>query len=116
MSVTVGDPRSALFERPATFDRGGMANADKAMSKKDISLADLPIGATATIMSVSASNHDSDLPLIQRLVEIGFIPGEKVKVIAHGHPGREPIAVRIGGATFGLRRFEADYVYVAMEK
>jgi ferrous iron transport protein A len=33
-------------------------------------------------------------------------------VIAHGYPGNEPIAVRIGNTTFALRRFEADHVLV----
>ena len=80
-----------------------------------ISLADLPVGVAGTVSAISQSNHESDLGLIHRLVEIGFVPGEKVKVIAHGQPGREPIAVRIGGTTFALRRFEADYIYVVAD-
>jgi len=47
-----------------------------------------------------------------RLQELGFVPGERLRVIAHGYPGREPIAVRIGSTTFALRRFEADHVLV----
>ena len=31
-----------------------------------------------------------------------------------GVPGREPIAVRVGGTTFALRRFEAEQVLVAL--
>ncbi len=112
MSVKVGTHPSALVELAAAQNRSGATIATKAMGTKEFSLAELPIGVTATISSVSKSDYESDLALIQRLVEIGFIPGEKVKVIAHGHPGREPIAVRIGGTTFALRRFEADYVYV----
>ena len=42
--------------------------------------------------------------------------GEPVRVIAQGHPGREPIAVRIGGTTFALRRFEAEQVLVAASR
>jgi len=48
-----------------------------------------------------------------RLLELGFIEGEPVRVVAHGFPGREPIAVRIGSTTFALRRFEADHILVA---
>ena len=48
-----------------------------------------------------------------RLQELGFVAGERLRVIAHGYPGREPIAVRIGNTTFALRRFEADHVLVA---
>jgi len=47
-----------------------------------------------------------------RLLELGFVEGEALRIIAHGFPGREPIAVRIGNATFALRRFEADHVWV----
>jgi ferrous iron transport protein A len=47
-----------------------------------------------------------------RLVELGFVEGEPLRIVAHGHPGREPIAVRIGSTTFALRRFEADHVLV----
>ena len=47
-----------------------------------------------------------------RLLELGFVAGEPLRVVAHGFPGREPIAVRIGNTTFALRRFEADHVMV----
>lgn len=115
MSVTVGNDRSALFDLPASRNGGGIAIATKAMGTTEFSLAELPIGVTATISSVSQSDLEADRALIQRLVEIGFVPGEKVKIIAQGRPGREPIAVRIGGTTFALRRFEADYVYVVAD-
>jgi ferrous iron transport protein A len=47
-----------------------------------------------------------------RLLELGFVEGEPLRVVAHGYPGREPIAVRIGNTTFALRRFEAEHVLV----
>ena len=115
MSVMVGSHGSALFDRAAAQNRGGTTIAHKTMDTKEFSLAELPISVAATISSVSKSDSEADLALIQRLVEIGFVPGEKVRVIAHGHPGREPIAVRIGGTTFALRRFEADYIYVVAD-
>jgi ferrous iron transport protein A len=115
MSFTVSSQPTASFERPAAQSRGGVTIASKVMGTAEFSLAELPIGVTATISSVSKSDLETDRGLIQRLVEIGFVPGEKVKIIAHGHPGREPIAVRIGGTTFALRRFEADYVYVVAD-
>lgn len=114
MSVTVGNHRSAFLDLPAAQNRSEAVIVGKAMGKRELSLAELPVGVTATISSISTSTFESDSALIQRLAEIGFVPGEKVKVIAHGHPGREPIAVRIGGTTFALRRFEADYVYVVV--
>jgi ferrous iron transport protein A len=58
-----------------------------------------------------ADEHESDLVL--RLAEIGFIPGEEVRIVAHGFPGLEPLAVRIGHTTFALRAHEAALVEVA---
>jgi ferrous iron transport protein A len=77
-----------------------------------LSLADLPRGIVARVLGVRRTDA-SDADLALRLVEIGFLAGEHVRVIAHGHPGREPVAVRVGGTTFGLRRFEAERVLVA---
>ncbi len=47
-----------------------------------------------------------------RLMEIGFLPGEPVRVIAKGFPTADPLAVRVGQATFALRRHEAAQVLV----
>jgi len=51
-----------------------------------------------------------------RLIEIGFVQGERLRVIAFGQPGADPIGVRIGGrggsSTFALRRQEAGCVWV----
>jgi ferrous iron transport protein A len=49
--------------------------------------------------------------LVRRLVEIGFLPGEPVRIIARA-PGDEPIAVRLGRSTFALRGFEAAFVEI----
>ena len=85
----------------------------------EISLCDLKRGRSAVVSAVLPPGADEDRELILRLIEIGFVPGERVRVIAHGHPGREPIALRIGGAsggtTFALRRFEANYIRVIPE-
>jgi ferrous iron transport protein A len=78
-------------------------------------LADLPLGAVAVVTEVAAAALPEEQALALRLVEIGFIAGERIKVVAHGHPGREPIAVRIGNTTFALRRFEAQCIRVMSE-
>ena len=87
-----------------------------------IALSDLPIGAFATIHAVLPGDGDADHDLVLRLVEIGFVPGERVCVIAVGQPGRQPVAVRLAaadsgrknmsGATFAMRRHEADFIRV----
>ncbi len=78
-----------------------------------IPLSSARLGQTVIIREVrinGAASEGGDIGL--RLLELGFVEGEPVRVMAHGFPGREPIAVRIGNTTFALRRFEADYLLV----
>jgi ferrous iron transport protein A len=70
-----------------------------------------PPGATAVIARVVAPPHAPDWAL--RLAELGFVPGEAVTVTARGRPGGDPLAVRVGGSTFALRRAEAACVLLA---
>jgi ferrous iron transport protein A len=48
----------------------------------------------------------------RRLLELGFVPGEPVEVVATAWPGADPLAVRIGASVFALRRREARAVLV----
>lgn len=75
-------------------------------------LSSLHPGAQGIVAQVQAPPHAQDNELVLRLIEIGFLPGERVRVIARGQPGDEPIAVRLGQSTFALRRFEAAFVSV----
>lgn len=75
-------------------------------------LMDLPVNTLAWIRGLRGDQQDDAGEFARRLLEIGFIAGEQVRVVAHGYPGREPIAVRVGGTTFALRRFEAEMVLV----
>ena len=76
-------------------------------------LTSLPVGAEATVAEVLPPAGGLQSELVLRLIEIGFLPGERVRVIARGQPGDEPIAVRLGHTTFALRRFEAALVRLA---
>ena len=80
-----------------------------------ICLFDLPRGHEATVScgDLAAVGERSDRELALRLYEIGFVDGERVRVVARGFPGGEPIAVRVGSTIFALRRFEAERVLVA---
>lgn len=83
-----------------------------ALSEPTISLCELERGVRATVVAIGSPATDQDRELVLRLIEIGFFPGETLRVIAHGQPGNEPIAVRLGGTTFALRRLEAGYIRV----
>jgi ferrous iron transport protein A len=54
--------------------------------------------------------------LAQRLLELGFIPGESLEVVGVIWPGDDPIAVRLGRSMFALRQREAAAVMVARAK
>ncbi len=78
-------------------------------------LADLANGAEARVVSVSSGPAGGSVELGRRLAELGFIPGERLRIVARGLLGREPIAVRIGTGTFALRLFEAACIRVRPE-
>ncbi|MEO8935575.1 MAG: FeoA family protein [Burkholderiaceae bacterium] len=119
----------ALFDLHSTVFTSSpetLANVRASASISDhpaaIALSDLPVGGFATIHAVLPTDNDGDRDLVMRLIEIGFVPGERVRVIAQGHPGRQPIAVRLAatdsgrrtmsGSTFAMRRHEADFIRV----
>lgn len=86
------------------------------------SLAQLRKGAKGVVSAVSdvpglpMSLGDSlESSLVRRLVELGFIAGERIEVIEEVRPGGDPIAVRIGSSIFALRRREAQAVLIQLE-
>jgi ferrous iron transport protein A len=82
-----------------------------------ICLTDLAVGAQARVVAVSPSaDGDSSAEVHRRLSELGFLPGEPLRIVARGFLGREPIAVRIGTGTFALRLFEAACIRVTPEQ
>jgi ferrous iron transport protein A len=89
---------------------------DATVAPTDMKLADLATGTLARVVSVSASESTAPLGLARRLAELGFLPGEAVRIVARGLMAREPIAVRIGTGTFALRAFEAASILVCPEQ
>jgi ferrous iron transport protein A len=74
-------------------------------------LSDLRPGEAATIVAVGSAT-DGITPLELRLLELGFIAGERVEVVAEARPGRDPFVVRVGSSQFALRRCEAQNIWV----
>jgi ferrous iron transport protein A len=109
-----GFPQSAAAAAPA--GAVGVAGG--------LRLADLATGTPARVVSVSATDAASAASggsggsggLSRRLAELGFLPGESLRIVARGFLGREPIAVRIGTGTFALRLFEAACIRVCPEQ
>lgn len=74
-------------------------------------LATLVPGMTAEVVSVRAPMGAAGEDVATRLGEIGFVAGERVRVLARAPLG-DPIAVRVGSSTFALRLAEAACVLV----
>ncbi len=87
-----------------------------------VSLASLHKGALGWVSEVI---EDGDVAAVvgdlagssiaRRLLELGFVPGERIEVIEEVRPGGDPIAVRIGSSIFALRRREARRVLVQVQ-
>jgi ferrous iron transport protein A len=78
-----------------------------------ITLDALALGAYGTVVHVSPGDAaDDGAGLARRLMELGFVPGEKVRLLKRGMPGGEPLAIKVGNSTFALRRFEAALISI----
>lgn len=76
-------------------------------------LTHLPTGAHATVTRVSGNSCHAGQATLERLGELGFIPGEPVQLVQRGPGGREPLAVLVGETMFALRWLEADCIEVS---
>jgi Fe2+ transport system protein FeoA len=73
-------------------------------------LANLPIGAHARVISVNGTGA-----IARRLMEMGVVPGAHVRVIKAAPLG-DPIEVRVRGYHLALRRTEAQTITVLAGK
>jgi ferrous iron transport protein A len=83
-----------------------------------ITLDALATGVSATVVHVAAADPqsvDAGVDLVRRLMELGFVPGERIRMLRRAMPGGDPMAVKVGESTFALRRFEAALISVQPE-
>lgn len=81
-----------------------------------ITLDTLTVGASATVVHIAPGDAaDDGATLARRLMELGFVPGEKIRMLKRGMPGGEPLAIKVGNSTFALRRFEAALISIQPE-
>ncbi|WP_307720860.1 FeoA family protein [Pseudoduganella lutea] len=88
------------------------------VAPSSISLDALAVGKSGTVVRVAPGNSpdtEDGADLARRLMELGFVPGEKIRMLKRGMPGGEPLAIRVGNSTFALRRFEAALVAIQPE-
>ena len=91
-----------------------------------LTLDQLRKGQSAVVAQVMPHVQEGGTDFSRRLMELGFVKGEAVTILAKGLWSGEPIAVRVGGThggrnsggrnsggtTFALRRFEAAQISV----
>lgn len=80
---------------------------------RTVRLNQLPLRTAGVIDHVEALSPTD--AIAQRLGELGFVPGEPVKVIAFGPLGGDPMAVEIGFTRFALRQSEAQRIVLQAE-
>src|SRR5258708_23994961 len=91
---------------------GAMAPPEHSPPPDQVPLASLRKGAGGVVTQVLEGDagivgDQAGATIGRRLIEIGFVPGERVQVVEEVWPGGDPMAVRIGATVFGLRRREA---------
>ncbi|MDE2219378.1 MAG: ferrous iron transport protein A [Gammaproteobacteria bacterium] len=89
----------------------------KPLNPEPVPLATLRKGSGGLVVAVLEGDagivsDEAGATIGRRLVEIGFVPGERVRVIEEVWPGGDPMAVRVGSTVFALRRREARSVLV----
>ncbi len=57
-------------------------------------------------------SNASDDTLAKRLEDVGFVPGERLRVVAKAPLWKDPILVEIGFTRFALRKNEAARILV----
>ncbi len=72
----------------------------------------LAAGQGGTVIHLAPTHGDVDVS--RRLMELGFVPGERIRMLRRGLQGG-PLAIKVGQSTFALRRFEAALVSVKPE-
>ena len=75
-------------------------------------LTQLAKGSHATVDRIVVDAPHATPQMLNRLGELGFIPGEPVQMMMRGPGGREPLAVLVGETMFALRWIEADCIEV----
>jgi ferrous iron transport protein A len=80
-----------------------------------ITLDTLAAGRSGTVIHLAPTDRDAGADVSRRLMELGFVPGERIRMLKRGLPGGDPLAVRVGESTFALRRFEAALISIKPE-
>jgi ferrous iron transport protein A len=87
------------------------APGGRTLAPGSFSLSALPPGTSGVVIRVGAGANTT---LERRLMELGFVTGERIEILTEARPGRDPFIVRIGTTTFAMRRHEVETVWVEL--
>lgn len=89
---------------------------DAVANHEVVCLSSLMQGEHGTVLAViedgQSLGDEQASTIARRLLELGFVPGAELEVVARMWPGDDPLAVRVGGSMFALRRREAQAIRV----
>ncbi|HEY2357938.1 MAG TPA: FeoA family protein [Phenylobacterium sp.] len=96
------------------------AVSDAAADGRVMRLSAAKPGDRGVIVDVRAESHPGDHgvavdELQRRLLEFGFVEGAHVEVLHEGAIWRDPIAVRLDDMRIGLRRRDAEDVWILLD-
>lgn len=76
------------------------------------SLSTLQPRTVAVVRGVGTGLSKEATALERRLIELGFVSGERVEVLTEARPGGDPFVIHVGDTTFAVRRREVENVWV----
>jgi len=104
VTVSLSTPQAASWPLPIDDDQ---APADP------VSALHLgPLHTPGVLQAFAPACDEDSRKTLRRMAEIGFLPGESVRLVSRGWLRGGPIAVRVGQSTFALRAHEAALLQV----
>ena len=104
--------RTVLIHTPSPMDATASPSGIT-LAPGTTSLSTLTPGTVGAVIGVGVGLHGGAFSAVERrLLELGFVSGERIEVLAQAQPGGDPFVVRVGTTTFALRRREVETVWV----
>ncbi len=96
------------------------AETAAAKAGRTLRLSETKPGDHGVIVEVRAGSHSGGHgvavdELQRRLLEFGFVEGAQIEVLHEGAIWRDPIAVRLDDMRIGLRRRDAEGVWIRLD-
>jgi len=110
-----------MLAEPPMTERGTTAEPATRMDDgRAVRLSAAKPGDRGVIVDVRAESHPGDHgvdvgELQRRLLEFGFVEGARIEVLHEGAIWRDPIAVRLDDMRIGLRRRDAEDVWILLD-